>query len=92
MALHGAEREHRLKAIATTGFMHNRMLIVIHCRGQSAYLKNRTETERRFLGLKNRNRTEFLKTETVTALHNTEGQWLVNQFKGQSYQANLTKR
>jgi len=39
MALYSAEREHRLKAAA---IMHNRILIVVHCRGWSAviYLLN----------------------------------------------------
>jgi len=42
MALHFAEREHKLKAAAASGVVHNTMVIAVRCRGQSAviYLLN----------------------------------------------------
>jgi len=33
MVLHGAELEHRLKAVAAASVMHNRMVIIVRCRG-----------------------------------------------------------
>jgi len=73
MALHDAELDHRLnKRLPPTSCTIGRSLLsaaVGEVLSFTYLIKpNRNLTKQRFLGFKNRNRTEFLKIETVTAL------------------------